>query len=163
MPNTCRACCLEACFIVYTDFRKSIHTSLYGLVMTSRLLKITGLSCKRALYKRRYSAKATYNFEEPTNRNPISICWYVFRFIYVGLVSNIYQSLFVYISLLSCRACRFFEVGPGRCISVRETSIPIFICVSFLQLSPFQGAFYVHGSLFVHLCLVSYMQVASQI
>jgi len=31
--------------------------------MISRLLKMIGLFCKRALYKRRYSAKETYNFE----------------------------------------------------------------------------------------------------
>jgi len=33
------------------------------------LLKITGLCCKRALYKRLYSAKETYDFKEPTNRS----------------------------------------------------------------------------------------------
>ena len=32
-----------------------------------RLLKITGLFCKTALYKRLCSAKETYNFEEPSN------------------------------------------------------------------------------------------------
>jgi len=35
----------------------------------SRLLKIIGLFCKTALQKRRYSAKETYNFKEPTNRS----------------------------------------------------------------------------------------------
>ena len=35
----------------------------------SRLLKITGLFCKRALYKRLHSAKRTYNFKEPTDRS----------------------------------------------------------------------------------------------
>ena len=40
----------------------------------SRILKITGLFCKRALEKRRYSAKETYNFKEPTNRShPICV------------------------------------------------------------------------------------------
>jgi len=34
----------------------------------SRLLKIIGLFCKSALSKRRYSAKETYHFKEPTNR-----------------------------------------------------------------------------------------------
>jgi len=34
----------------------------------SRLLKITGLFCKRDLEKKRYSAKETYNLKEPTNR-----------------------------------------------------------------------------------------------
>jgi len=46
----------------------------YGVATTSRLLKIIGLFCKRALWKRRYSAKETYNFKEPTNRShPIAI------------------------------------------------------------------------------------------
>jgi len=40
----------------------------------SRLLKIIGLLCKRALQKRRYSAKETYHFKEPTNRShPIAL------------------------------------------------------------------------------------------
>jgi len=47
----------------------------YGVAIISRLLKITCLFCKRALYKRRYSAKETYNFEEPTNcSHPIHVC-----------------------------------------------------------------------------------------
>jgi len=44
-----------------------------GVATISRLLKIIGVFCKRALQKRRYSAKATYNFMEPTNRaHPIT-------------------------------------------------------------------------------------------
>ena len=43
--------------------------NIYGVATNSRLLKITGLFCKRDLKKRRYSAKETYNFEEPTNRS----------------------------------------------------------------------------------------------
>ena len=34
-----------------------------------RIIKIIGLFCKRALLKRGYSAKETYNFKEPTNRS----------------------------------------------------------------------------------------------
>ena len=34
-----------------------------------RLLQIIGLFCKRALPKRLYSEKETYNFKEPTNRS----------------------------------------------------------------------------------------------
>jgi len=41
----------------------------YGVATISRLLKITGLFCKRALWKRRFSAKETYDFKEPTNRS----------------------------------------------------------------------------------------------
>ena len=35
----------------------------------SRLLKIIRLFCKRALQKRRYYAKETYNFKEPTKQS----------------------------------------------------------------------------------------------
>jgi len=41
----------------------------YGVATISRLLQIIGLFCKRALRKRRYSAKKTYNFMEPIHRS----------------------------------------------------------------------------------------------
>jgi len=41
--------------------------STYGVATISRLLKIIGLFCKRDLQKRRYSAKETYNFIDPTD------------------------------------------------------------------------------------------------
>jgi len=44
-------------------------TCHYGVATVSRLLKIICLFCKRALQKRWYSAKETYNFKEPTNRS----------------------------------------------------------------------------------------------
>jgi len=37
--------------------------------MQQQALKIVGLCCKRALSKRRYSAKETFTFKEPTNRS----------------------------------------------------------------------------------------------
>ena len=53
-----------------------MHLSIeipYGVAMTSRLLQIMGLFCNRALQKRLYSAKETYNFKEPTDHShPIS-------------------------------------------------------------------------------------------
>ena len=41
----------------------------YGVVLVSRIDKIIGPFCKRALYKRRYSAKETYNSIDPTDRS----------------------------------------------------------------------------------------------
>jgi len=41
----------------------------YGVATMSRILKIIGLFCKKTLQKRRYSAKETYDFKEPTNRS----------------------------------------------------------------------------------------------
>jgi len=40
---------------------------LYGVALVSRIDKIIGLLCKRALEMRQYSAKETYNLKEPTN------------------------------------------------------------------------------------------------
>jgi len=37
-------------------------------------LKIIGLFCKIALYKRRYSANETYHFKEPSNRSQPIVC-----------------------------------------------------------------------------------------
>jgi len=46
----------------------------YRVAMIGRLLKIVGLFCKRALSKRRYSAKETYDFKKPANRShPIGV------------------------------------------------------------------------------------------
>jgi len=39
----------------------------FGMSFVGRLLQNIGLFSKRALLKRRYSAKETYNFKEPTN------------------------------------------------------------------------------------------------
>jgi len=46
----------------------------YGVASVSRIDKITGLFCQTALSKRRYSAKETYNFIDPTDRShPIGV------------------------------------------------------------------------------------------
>jgi len=47
----------------------TVEDVFYGVATISRLLKIIGLFWKRALQKRLYSAKETYNFKEPTNRS----------------------------------------------------------------------------------------------
>jgi len=66
---------------LYTD--TYIHTRvhiyirmscIYGVALISRIDEIIGLFCKRALSKRRYSAKETYNLIDPTDRShPICI------------------------------------------------------------------------------------------
>jgi len=42
-------------------------TARYGVATVSRIDKIVGLFCKRALWKRRSSAKETYDFIDPTD------------------------------------------------------------------------------------------------
>jgi len=62
----------ETLDVVY--FRATWYTLQYGVATISRLLKIKGLVCKRALGKRLYSAKETINFKETTNlRHPIPV------------------------------------------------------------------------------------------
>jgi len=51
------------------------HMTYCGVATSSRLLKIIRLFCKRALWKRRYSANKTCNFKESTNgSHPIRVC-----------------------------------------------------------------------------------------
>jgi len=59
------------CISVYGDIEIWIYgyVSLHGVATISRLLKITRLFCKRTRWKRRCSAKETYNFKESTNRS----------------------------------------------------------------------------------------------
>jgi len=46
-----------------------ISTCIYGVALVSRIDKITALFCKRDPEKRRYSAKGSYNFIDPTDRS----------------------------------------------------------------------------------------------
>jgi len=57
-------------FICASNMKNSCHIWCIHRATISTLLKIVGLFCKRALQKRLYSAKETYNFKEPTNRSP---------------------------------------------------------------------------------------------
>ena len=58
-----------------THPRTKNEPDTYGLALVSRIDKIIGLFCKRALSKRLYFAKETSNLIHPTNRNrPIVSC-----------------------------------------------------------------------------------------
>jgi len=69
-PCVCVCVCVCVCICVIRMICVSVSVSLgyttYGVATTSRLLKIISLFCKRALQKRLYSAKETYNLKEPT-------------------------------------------------------------------------------------------------
>jgi len=51
--------------LIYTTY----INCAYGVATISKLLKITGLFCKRDLQKSQCSAKGTNNLKEPTNRS----------------------------------------------------------------------------------------------
>ena len=72
-----RSCPIDLLLRLITTYESGIQSSesshsndwmpLSGVATISRLLEMIGLFCKRALQNRRYSAKATCNFKEPTN------------------------------------------------------------------------------------------------
>jgi len=65
--------CHPICTWLYTISR-------YGVALVCRIDKIIGLFCKRALQKRQYSAKETYNCIDPTDRShPIPACGHTRR------------------------------------------------------------------------------------
>ena len=54
--------------------QRALSSCIYGVALVSRIDKIIGLFCKRALQKRQYSAKETYNLIDLTDRShPILI------------------------------------------------------------------------------------------
>ena len=61
-----------------------VSLNWYGVAVNSRIDKITGLFCKRALQKSQYSAKETYNFIDPTIRSHliwgVAVCCMVMSF-----------------------------------------------------------------------------------
>ena len=75
-------CGVCVCWLGCCDLQGSVGRSTacvlaisqYGVALVSRLLKMIGLFYKRALSKRRYSAKETYNFKEPINRSHPIVC-----------------------------------------------------------------------------------------
>ena len=84
--HTCNLFVPESTHATHLRHRYGIHLSRtrhlaaippYGVATTSSLLKIIGLFYKRAVYKRRYSSKETYNFEldVSTWRQIISMGW----------------------------------------------------------------------------------------
>jgi len=61
---------LRVSFCLESDSQMSAlcYIYYYGVASVSKIDKIIGLFCKRALQKRRYSAKETCNFIDPTDR-----------------------------------------------------------------------------------------------
>ena len=63
----------------------------YGVATISRLLKMIGLFCKRALQKRPIFCKETYIFKHPTNRSHPIVYGYMFEWQHrVVTATNIY-------------------------------------------------------------------------
>ena len=99
------------CIIVY---HSSGHS--YGVATLSRIDKMIGLFCKRALYKRRYSAKETCHFIDPTDRShpivQVAIC--IPMFVSLTQVSNMYKNVHIFFCVfLACE-------NPVVCIYIKK-------------------------------------------
>ena len=100
----CVCVCVRVFVCVYVYACPTLTTStrlpalvlltMYGVDTISRLLKIIGLFCERALWKRLYSAKETWTFKEPTNRSH-PIAWSLLV-LYVYLCMYTYLSIYLY-------------------------------------------------------------------
>ena len=61
-------CLLRICVRIFcVGASQKCANRYYGVASVSRIDKMIGLFCKRALQKRRYSAKETYNLIDPTD------------------------------------------------------------------------------------------------
>jgi len=65
---------LRSLLIVARHITHCTVLQCHSAATISRLLRIIGLFCKRALQKRLYSAEENYNFKEPTNRSHLTHC-----------------------------------------------------------------------------------------
>jgi len=110
--------------------------SMYGVALVSMIDKMIGLSCKRALWKRRYSAKETYNSIDPTNRShPISsfLSKYLYAYLHIGIYGhsdifrmylafyrNAYVSvcIFTYIYIQTLRYICYVSSLLSKCLSI---------------------------------------------
>jgi len=125
----CVCACIYICVRLYIRICVWIH--LYsagsGMATISRIRKIIGLFCKRALKKRQYSAKETYNFKEPTDRShPIleSNMW-VRVCIYIHTLQMGYICICIYVYVYVCVCIYLLQMGY-ICICIY---VYVYVCV----------------------------------
>jgi len=98
-----------------------LHTCIYGVALVSRIDEITSLFCKRALQKRQYSAKETYNLIDPTDHShPISVFLYIRIPAELSIKKYRYLcvSVFLWSSLKSRKTNPEIHIYRYSCISV---------------------------------------------
>ena len=113
---------------IYVYIRYLQEPNRYGVATISRLHKIICLFCKRALLKRLYSAKETYNFKEPTNRShPIAtaeslLCVYecIHKCIHIYIHTCIYIHTYMYVCTITAR---------GKQDVVAKPLLSVYLCI----------------------------------
>jgi len=123
------------CIHVYTcPCMISVYIVCYEVATISRHLNITGLFCKRALWKRRYSAKETYNFKEPTNRSYPILRLLALPFLSLGhsvktTSTSVYLCTYIHLCYGVLASLPFCQNNACECISV---CICTFVYVSYM-------------------------------
>jgi len=101
---------------VYVCVCQTVHLFLdgkikFGVATISRLLKMIRLFCKRALWKRLYSAEGTDNSKEPTNRShPIHINKHTNKQASVIIAGESICLCVCVFACVSVRMCLYFNV-----------------------------------------------------
>jgi len=135
---------------------------MYGVATISRLLKIMGLFCKRALLKRYYSAKETYNFKEPTNRShPICACISINVAHICVHVLNVYSHVTIerYTHMCACISLNLAHI----CVHVLVIYIYIYTCI-YIYMYVCSVYICVHVLviyIYIYACIYIYMYVCS--
>jgi len=116
---------------------------LYGVALVSRIDKMIGLFCKRALQKRRYSAKETCHFIDPTDRShPICLASLYLSHLLQEMRGDIHSCISSFsLSLASlARTTRVWDIDS--CISCLSLSLAslcllhVFSCKKLIARKP---------------------------
>ena len=106
---------------IYTRIYTYIHD--YGVPTISRLLKMIGLFYKRDLQKRRYSAKETYHYKEPTNRSH-HIQTYAYRFSFPTEQTALNQGTLIHWTKGFCKSAqKDLHIRQTRCENICDSYI----------------------------------------
>jgi len=117
-------------------YRYRAFDTIDWMALVSRIDKIIGLFCKKALQKRQYSAKETYNLIDPTYRShPISICMYVCTHVFAFIFVYTYTHVCMYMHIqLYVRMNIYIYIYMYTYIYtyVREHSLHLLIDIAYL-------------------------------
>jgi len=140
----------------------------YGVALVSRLLKIICLFCKRALQKRGYSAKETYDFKEPTNRShPICPAKYhgcvyshskwcssnhdvrhQYVYIYMSICVYVYIHIYIYIYICICTSAIYIYI---------HIYVYVYICIYVYIYIYIHMYIYIY--IYMYMCIYVYMYI----
>jgi len=165
----------------------------YRVALVSRIDKIIGLFCKRALQKRRYSAKEAYNFIDPTyHSHPIhlivrvryalhiSICVEVCEMCYTLLFDCYYLTHFFW-SLLGSPVFVYELIGvhlvfpwcpPGiclqanRCLPRIQSFLSVSGCLAFayeVVCLVFEHIMYIYVYICIYVYLYTYIELPAKL